>query len=271
MRVCLSAIAAMLLVQCIFAQEEAKEEAKEVHPAHPEPPKAVHPAHPEPPKEVHPAHPGPPAQPKTNADFKTIEEYDATPVVSPLEMNQDFQVFSWGGENPLSSKSFVFELHTAAHFLLTDYKQNGDSFQVYDNGELIGATRAVNATSAYAETPEDAVADKSFSKAAFSLAAGAHNITIEATSPYDFGSGAVRLVPNRQTLYKSDDDDHKDEEDHNGDDEEDHSGDDDDNDGNISNENVATVTHWLNIYSTITTYVTVHTPHVREEDRNHYY
>jgi hypothetical protein len=178
-------------------------------------------------------------------------------------MNQDFQIFTWGGENPMSSKSFVFELQTAAHFLLTDYKQNGDSFQVYDNGELIGATRAVSATSAYAETPEDAVADASFSKAAFSLAAGAHNITIEATSPYDFGSGAVRLVPNRQTLYKSDDDDdHKEKEDH--------SGDDDDNDGNISNENVATVTHWLNIYSTITTYVTAHTPHVHKEDRNHY-
>ncbi|KAM3584610.1 hypothetical protein VKS41_003418 [Umbelopsis sp. WA50703] len=169
MRVCLSALAAFLLATAVFAQEAGQASDAE----------APAPA---------------PAGSLSNADF-LMPEFNATPEVSTLELNQDFQTFNWVENNPTSAKSFVFQLEAPAQLLVTDYKQAGDSFQVYDNGELIGSTAKTEGTNAYAETPEDAVSIAQFSKAAFAMAPGPHNITIEATSPYDSGSGAVRLVP----------------------------------------------------------------------------
>ncbi|KAH8550818.1 hypothetical protein BGW37DRAFT_495994 [Umbelopsis sp. PMI_123] len=196
MRICLSAIAAVLLAQVVLGQETPQEDtAADVS------------------QEAAAATPTAGAE-VSNAEFQTLQEFDTTPVVSFLEVDQDFQILSWTSDNPISTKSFVFELDAPAHLLLTDFKQNGDSFMVYDNGELIGATRPAETTEAFAATPEDAVKDKTFSKAAFALAPGAHNITVEATSPFEFGSAAVRLLSNEQALFKDDDDDEEEDDDH---------------------------------------------------------
>ncbi|KAI8579156.1 hypothetical protein K450DRAFT_300467 [Umbelopsis ramanniana AG] len=207
MRVCLTAIAALLLTQIVLGQDVVQDDVAattsvEVAPEGTAAPEAT--AVPE-------EGDAPAAVEKSNAEFQLLADFDATPIETALELEQEFQILSWTSANPISTKSFVFELEAPAHLLLTDFKQNGDSFMVYDNGEVIGATRPAVTTEAYAETPEDAVADASFSKAAFPLAPGAHNITIEATSPFEFGSAAVRLVANEQSLYKEDDDDEKDE------------------------------------------------------------
>ncbi|KAG2181027.1 hypothetical protein INT43_008609 [Umbelopsis isabellina] len=222
MRVCLSALAAFLLATAVFAQEageaQATSSAVAVESSMAEVPAAdadaaVPSASPS--ATADDAEAAAPSAAVSNSDF-LMTEFDATPEVSTLELNQDFQTFNWVENSPVSAKSFVFELEAPAQLLLTDYKQAGDSFHVYDNGELIGATRKTEGTNAFAETPEEAVPIAQFSKAAFALAPGPHNITIEAISTFESGSGAVRLVPAteelmvQQQLYKHDDDEHDD-------------------------------------------------------------
>lgn len=243
MRVCLTAIAALLLAQIVLGQEAVQDDAAAA---------AVDAT-----EDAAPLEDGasPAAVEKSNAEFKTLADFDVTPIESALELDQEFQVLSWTSANPISTKSFVFELEAPAHLLLTDFKQNGDSFMVYDNGEVIGATRPAVTTEAYAETPEDAVADASFSKAAFPLAPGAHNITIEATSPFEFGSAAVRLVANEQSLYTEDEDDDKE-----------HQG--DHNEEATSShhhrptiaEPILTATNYVEISSIVTQWVTLYAP-----------
>lgn len=237
MRVCLTAIAALLLAQIVLGQEVVQDDAAAAAPAVGATEDAA------------PLADGasPAAVEKSNAEFKTLADFDTTPIESALELDQEFQILSWTSANPISTKSFVFELEAPAHLLLTDFKQNGDSFMVYDKGEVIGATRPAVTTEAYAETPEDAVADASFSKAAFPLAPGPHNITIEATSPFEFGSAAVRLVAIEQSLYTDDDKDDKD-----------HHDDDDD----VPNPTAAalTATNVVEYSSVVTKWVTMYAP-----------
>jgi hypothetical protein len=245
MRVCLTAIAALLLAQIVLGQEAVQDDAAAAVDAT---------------EDAAPLEDGaaPAAVEKSNADFMTLADFDTTPIESALELDQEFQVLSWTSANPISTKSFVFELEAPAHLLLTDFKQNGDSFMVYDNGEVIGATRPAVTTEAYAETPEDAVSDASFSKAAFPLAPGAHNITIEATSPFEFGSAAVRLVANEQSLYTDD-----------GEDDEEHHGDHHEEENNDSHHHQhkptataagLTATTYVEVSSIVTKWVTLYAP-----------
>jgi hypothetical protein len=113
-------------------------------------------------------------------------------------------------------------------------------YEVSDNGKIIGMTSSANGTAAaFAETPEEAVADKRFSRGEFNLAKGHHEITINVhKSPYGVGSGAVRVVKKLQALYGKDHDDDDDDEDdeddkdwdHDDDKEWDHDDDEDDED-----------------------------------------
>ncbi|KAG2176658.1 hypothetical protein INT44_007322 [Umbelopsis vinacea] len=249
MRVCLTAIAALLLAQIVLGQDVVQDEVAATSVDASAAPEGTAAAA---------AEEGVAAVEKSNAEFQTMADFDATPIETALELEQEFQILSWTSANPISTKSFVFELEAPAHLLLTDFKQNGDSFMVYDNGEVIGATRPAVTTEAYAETPEDAVTDASFSKAAFPLAPGAHNITIEATSPFEFGSAAVRLVANEQSLYKGEDEEKHDEKhdekygkkhgDHHDDDHHDH------------HEQHLTATAYVEVSSIVTKWVTLYAP-----------
>lgn len=97
----------------------------------------------------------------------------------------------------------------------------GDVFEVIDNGKSIGKTSELQITPGteplYAATPEEAFEDARFSKAAYLLEAGAHEITIKvADSVNENGTGAVRVVQKIQSLWgkkheKHDDDDEDDE------------------------------------------------------------
>jgi hypothetical protein len=89
-----------------------------------------------------------------------------------------------------------------------------------DNGKSIGKTSELEmnpeAEPVYAATPEEALEDLRFSKAAYPLEAGAHEITIKvADSVNENGTGAVRVVQKVQSLKKKHDkeDDEDDEDD----------------------------------------------------------
>ncbi|CAO3598678.1 unnamed protein product [Absidia cylindrospora] len=156
-----------------------------------------------------------------------------TTTSSPLDYGLNFQTFNWATKDGKTNvdRSFTLDLTEPASFQITDYKLGGDMYEVSDNGKVIGMTNASNGTAAaFAETPEEAVADKRFSRGEFNLAKGHHEITINVhNSPYSVGSGAVRVVKKLQALYGKDhdDDDDHDDKDYDEDDEDDEDWEDD--------------------------------------------
>ncbi|ORZ24698.1 hypothetical protein BCR42DRAFT_95041 [Absidia repens] len=161
----------------------------------------------------------------------------ARSTATPLDYDLKFQTFNWATKEGKTSvdRSFSLDLTEPASLQITDYKLGGDMYEISDNGKIIGMTSNSNSTTnAFAETPEDAVADKRFSRGEFNLAKGHHDITINVhQSPYGVGSGAVRVVKKLQALYgkdhDDDDDDDEDWEKHD-DDDDDYDDDDDDDD-----------------------------------------
>ncbi|CAO3596226.1 unnamed protein product [Absidia cylindrospora] len=174
--------------------------------------------------------------PQRNTDGEVnVSARTATP--TPLDYDLKFQTFNWATKEGKTNvdRSFSLDLTEPASLQITDYKLGGDMYEISDNGKIIGMTSNSNGTTnAFAETPEDAVADKRFSRGEFNLAKGHHDITINVhQSPYGVGSGAVRVVKKLQALYgkdhDDDDDDDEDWEKHD-DDDDDHDDHDDDDD-----------------------------------------
>jgi hypothetical protein len=126
------------------------------------------------------------------------------PKVTPSigdKMAQDlvdkFAVFRWEGNGTFARESFAFELNEPTRLQVIDFKHHGDMFDVYDHGKLLGSSSKVvydENVETYAATPQEALLDDHFSKGAFSLEKGNHNITIKAHGPYQVGSAALRLL-----------------------------------------------------------------------------
>lgn len=78
-------------------------------------------------------------------------------------------------------------------------------FEVLDNGKSIGSTSEPGERdSVYAATPEEALEEEGFSKGAYALDAGQHQMTIKvAESLHENGTGAVRVVQILQAFYNS--------------------------------------------------------------------
>lgn len=106
----------------------------------------------------------------------------------------------------------------------------GDAFEVLDNGEVIGITsEGANEENMFAETPEEALEDERFSHATFVLAAGEHEISLNALDSANVeGSGAIRVVPQVNAFYKKKGGDWDDEDDDEWDDDKGGKWDDDD-------------------------------------------
>ncbi|KAI8384386.1 uncharacterized protein BYT42DRAFT_643207 [Radiomyces spectabilis] len=124
--------------------------------------------------------------------------------ISPLEVSEQFQAFNWmvSESSPVVDRTFTIDLAEPAELQVTDYKLGGDIFEIMDNGMSLGMTSSANTTSAYAATPEEALQNRMFSRGAFALEQGKHQINVKiATSANKMGTGALRIVPKAQALY----------------------------------------------------------------------
>ncbi|KAJ8659129.1 hypothetical protein O0I10_005168 [Lichtheimia ornata] len=127
----------------------------------------------------------------------------------PVELTDSFSLFRWSGDSDAQAvETFSINLDKPARIQVTDFKNRGDTFKIYDNGNLIGETSEVESEqddSVYAATPEEALENDQFSKGTFDIAEGEHSITIKASGPYDAGTAAIRLIQEpsqNQQLHK---------------------------------------------------------------------
>ncbi|KAL9540384.1 hypothetical protein MBANPS3_009709 [Mucor bainieri] len=165
------------------------------------------------------------------------KEFEASQVAA-LELKEDFETFHWIKEDQdaMVDRTFAFELKEPAELQITDFMMGGDIYEVLDNGKSIGKTSEVqDAADLFAATPEEALEDERFSKAAYPLEAGAHKITIKVSdSMNENGTGAIRIVQKMQSFKKKggkkDDDDDKDDDDKDDDDKDDDDEDEDEDD-----------------------------------------
>ncbi|CEP09079.1 hypothetical protein [Parasitella parasitica] len=182
----------------------------------------------------------PTTMPKSNMavdpkEFKALQ-------VSTLELKEDFETFHWikADQDAMIDRAFTLDLKEPAELQITDFMMGGDVYEIMDNGISIGKTSNVeDAAELFATTPQEALEDERFSKAAYPLGAGAHEITIKvASSLNENGTGAIRIVQNMQSFHKKggkkdddEDDDNKEHDDGDEDDDEDDDEDEDDKDG----------------------------------------
>ncbi|KAI8890654.1 hypothetical protein K501DRAFT_265650 [Backusella circina FSU 941] len=127
--------------------------------------------------------------------FDNIESMDTKEELLPLTTT--FKEFNWKGDSTYAGQTFIVSLDEPAQFQVTDYKNRGDHFDIYDNRLWIGRTSTVEFLRdihGLARTPRNALGDSHFSQGVFGLDKGTHIITIKATSPYGEGSGAIRLI-----------------------------------------------------------------------------
>ncbi|KAI9280757.1 hypothetical protein BY458DRAFT_487309 [Sporodiniella umbellata] len=152
----------------------------------------------------------------SNSDFNPVS-FAASEKVSS-ELSGEFTTFRWKGDSSIAQETFDVVVEDTARIQVTDYKNRGDSFEIFDNGKLVGATSEVSGEAdekAFAATPEEALEDDRFSKGVFTLGKGEHKITIKATGPYEAGTAAIRLLDHAEVAFHKqsggkDDDDEED-------------------------------------------------------------
>jgi hypothetical protein len=110
-----------------------------------------------------------------------------------------WQAFTWdnapgtfNSEGPLTYTSA-----NPTRLTVTDAFLDGDRFQVFDNGTLLGLTSAPTADGNSVDgNPDAAVTNPKFSSGKFLLAAGSHAVTLKITAiapGYPSGSGYLRV------------------------------------------------------------------------------
>ena len=109
-----------------------------------------------------------------------------------------FDFFDIG--QPTIPPSFEFTSPTTGDLLkVTDAFLQGDTFQVFDFGQLLGETSPVSINGNpldYTSDPDTAFADLNYSRGVFFLTSGNHSITITPIkSPFEDGRGYVRRDP----------------------------------------------------------------------------
>jgi hypothetical protein len=114
----------------------------------------------------------------------------------PLTVGGDWQPFFWGaGGDPWNDEGpFIYVADSWTSLKVTDGGLDGDRFQVYDEGALIGTTSIPTNTGAEIGDDYDAAYDDPrWSSGEFLLAPGAHSITLFAIlNPYGMGGAGLR-------------------------------------------------------------------------------
>jgi hypothetical protein len=102
----------------------------------------------------------------------------------------------------LGTPPWTFSSAVTVEFTITDAFLLGDYFDVYDFGTLIGSTPIVALGANCGLNPDVCLADPRFSHAVFTLAPGAHSITIGVHEAQILGEGFFRVtaVPEPSTL-----------------------------------------------------------------------
>jgi hypothetical protein len=97
----------------------------------------------------------------------------------------------------VAGSPFTFNDSTSTVLTITDIEFPGDTFSVFDNGNLIGTTNSVNPIgTTYCTTAAGCLANSLYSHGEFTFAPGANSITIKvASSPFGSGEVAFRLDP----------------------------------------------------------------------------
>ncbi len=99
----------------------------------------------------------------------------------PLLVDGGWQAFSWtAGPNVFNDGGpFAFTTAAPVNLTVTDAYKDGDRFEVFDFGKLVGTTSPPVDDGALVLGPDLAVLDPKFSHGTFLLTAGAHSIAIE--------------------------------------------------------------------------------------------
>jgi hypothetical protein len=104
----------------------------------------------------------------------------------------------------LGSPPWTFSSSRPSILTITDVFLTGDSFQVFDNGALIGSTNLVPIFGGSCGiNPDACLTNPDFSHGAFSLLPGSHSITINVSAAQILGEGFFRVdaaVPEPSTL-----------------------------------------------------------------------
>ena len=115
----------------------------------------------------------------------------------PLTVGGYWEYFRWydapGAWN--SEGAFTYTASSWTSLKVTDFGIDGDRFEVYNHGVLIGTTSVPTDTGALVVNHDAAYLDPRWSSGEFFLAPGSHSITlltIEIAAGFTAGSGALR-------------------------------------------------------------------------------
>ncbi|ORY96861.1 hypothetical protein BCR43DRAFT_524892 [Syncephalastrum racemosum] len=133
-----------------------------------------------------------------NGGFKPASyAEEEKPAANNVELTDAFADFHWSGNEAMAQETYTVNLEQPSRIQITDFKNRGDSFEIYDNDKLLGKTSEVEQNKddqVFAATPEEALEDERYSKGTFDLEEGEHKITIKASGPYEAGTAAIRLI-----------------------------------------------------------------------------
>lgn len=113
-----------------------------------------------------------------------------------LIVDEGWYEFQFGDTNSTVMESFHFTTPNSVKLKVTDNYCNGDSFEIYNFGHLVGRTSFVTSNGCKSNTTDPSVAydDPSWSHAYWDLADGEHLIQIKVVqSPYHGGAANLRV------------------------------------------------------------------------------
>lgn len=115
----------------------------------------------------------------------------------PIPTTGSWVPFSWTAGPGVFNDAGAGTFTGAFQLSVTDAGLDGDRFEIYDFGVLIGATSVPVDDGTFQGDPDLALADSRFSSGSFVLGAGPHSITIRTTqvsAGFPSGTGFVRLT-----------------------------------------------------------------------------
>ena len=121
------------------------------------------------------------------------QEADEAAGDDDLKVNHGWSKFFFkGGNGAVAGTNYIFKTKSATTLSITDAYCSGDSFLVYNHGQLILETPFVGSDNCatYEKHAGKAASSGKFSSGSIALESGHHNITIQ-TSKNPFGKGAA--------------------------------------------------------------------------------
>ncbi|ORX59803.1 hypothetical protein DM01DRAFT_1371652 [Hesseltinella vesiculosa] len=123
-------------------------------------------------------------------------------------LTDEFQDITWDQGDAMAFQSFKFKLREDTMLQLTDYREPGDVFDVFDFGKSLGKTSTPAPLQQWAgqspiTSPLEAMLDERYSRGQILLKPGDHHLTFGVVAqPHGAGSAAVRLI-NPEQLSKT--------------------------------------------------------------------